>query len=853
MLDRPSATTTVIAATHVRGVPSAELDRLAGDIQREMIAAWQAGLPISAEQWLDRHPQMSAEPELAVLVIYEELCLREECGEKVDSAEIYRRFPQFEDALSVVLGCHRLIHSAPAQFPVAGEEFGEFRLLRELGRGGAGRVFLAVQPALSDRPLVVKFTPRTGAEHLSLARLQHTHIVPLFLVQEFPQRNLRALCMPFLGGASWSRILQGLQSRGARGLTGEGIAQVLAESQCDLRPTVNSTGPAIGFLQQASYEQAICWIGSCLADALHYAHQRGLLHLDIKPSNVLLAGDGQPMLLDFHLAHEVDQAQHGPIDELGGTRGYMSPEQQSCLDALRAGRILPVALDPRSDIYSLGVLLYESLCGQNPPADERTSRLALRRANPQVSRSLEDLLHKCLAPDRDARYSCAGELATDLRRHIANLPLRGVANRSFKERWQKWRRRKPHSLSTWAVGLTALIAISGASLFFYQDRLQTARTALDRVEQDLTGGNHTDSLEQLAAGLKAIRWLPGQHDLKQTFQTRMAAERRARVFRALHHLVEQLRFLDNVAAVPPAKLRELDSGCRAIWETRREIAPADPVSLRTQSSKEDIELLDLALLWTRLTTRNAAPGSLPAEQSKALTVLDEAQDMWGPTLVLRFARAQLTGQLDATNRDASLQLAEMPRTAWELDAIGRSLLQAGQLDRARESFERAVEMEPGEFWPYFHLAQCDYRAGRFDQALRSAGICVALSPRAAECYFNRALCLQSVGQSEAASKDFTHALELDPGLGIAVFQRGLVFAELGRLSEALDDFSQAAELGTSPARAYYQMALIYSGQKDWTAAKSYVERSLRYDATYAPARSLQTRLKTSADPTASRP
>ena len=214
---------------------------------------------------------------------------------------------------------------------------------------------------------------------------------------------------------------------------------------------------------------------------------------------------------------------------------------------------------------------------------------------------------------------------------------------------------------------------------------------------------------------------------------------------------------------------------------------------------------------------------------------------------------QLTNKLDFAGHDAGLLPAESPRTAWEHDAVGRSFLQAEQLDLARKHFAKAIELEPDAFWPHFHLVLCDYRAGRFGEALRSAEVCVALSPRAAECYFNRALCLQSMGQGEAAIKDFTRALELDPGLGVALFQRGMELAELGRLSEALDDFSQAAERGSAPARAYYQMALVYTRQKDWTAAKSHVERSLRYDATYAPARALQTRLKTQADSPISRP
>lgn len=798
---RSSSTPTATFVARKSGSADGLIERLTSDVQREMLAAWQAGSTILAEQWLDRHPEVKAKPEIAVLVIYEELCLREERGEEVDSAELYRRFPQFREALSVVLSCHRLVHADSAIFPAAGEEFGEFRLLRELGRGGAGRVFLATQPLLSDRPLVVKLTPRTGDEHLSLARLQHTHIVPLFLVQEFPERNLRALCMPFLGGTSWSWILQALSSCPARERSGERIVQALKSAERELGLAASSGGPAIGFLAQASYEQAVCWIGSCLAEGLHHAHERGLLHLDIKPSNVLLAGDGQPMLLDFHLAHEVGPALSGDLERVGGTAGYMSPEQQRSIQALRAGRSIPIALnmplpemesadgkkqgdsagncrpsgseagsahlDRRSDIYSLGVLLYESLTDHSPPADEKESRALLRLANPLVGRGLEDLLHKCLAHDREFRYADAGELATDLRRHVANLPLRGVGNRDLKERWQKWRRRKPHSLGIWTVSLVALAVIGGACAIFYMDRLQTARSALKQAEQDLVAGDHANALERLTTGLQAIRWLPAQQDLKQNFQSQLVVAQRARVIGALHRLVEQLRFLDNVEDVPPAKLRELDAVCRAIWEVRSQIAANEPARLERQGNNEEIDLLDLALLWTRLATRNPTASDVATEQSKALKVIDQADAMWGPSPALALARAQLSGESVSSDSFGALLSTKMPRAAWEHDAVGRMLLRAGKLEQAREIFEQATQLEPGAFWPHFHLALCAYRCQRFEEALRAASICVALSPQRAECFFNRGLCLQALGQTDAAERDFTRATELDPNLGAA--------------------------------------------------------------------------------------
>src|SRR5262249_50889713 len=101
---------------------------------------------------------------------------------------------------------------------------------------------------------------------------------------------------------------------------------------------------------------SVCWIGACLAHALHYAHDHGLVHLDLKPSNLLLAADGQPSILDFHLAHAPCRAGDPVPEWFGGTPGYMSPEQEAALAAARDGQPVPAAVDGRSDIYSLGLV-----------------------------------------------------------------------------------------------------------------------------------------------------------------------------------------------------------------------------------------------------------------------------------------------------------------------------------------------------------------------------------------------------------------------------------------------------------------------------------------------------------------
>ena len=269
-----------------------------------------------------------------------------------------------------------------------GEVLGGFRLLAELGRGASGRIFLASQPSLADRPMVLKVTACGQEEHLSLARLQHMNIVPLYSEQVQRAAVCGSFACPTWGVRPWpgsSRRFRGFRPPGARACD---LVEALDQIQRALPVVLPAQGPFRRYLARAPYVQAVCWIGACLADGLQYAHDRGLVHMDIKPSNVLLAGDGQPMLLDFHLAR-------GPLDadapaprSLGGTPEYASPEQRSAMDSIRGGRSLPTTVDGRSDIYSLGVLLYEALAGR----PRRRARLARGsasriRRSPSASRT----------------------------------------------------------------------------------------------------------------------------------------------------------------------------------------------------------------------------------------------------------------------------------------------------------------------------------------------------------------------------------------------------------------------------------------------------------------------------------
>src|SRR5205823_6064018 len=161
-------------------------------------------------------------------------------------------------------------------------------------------------------------------------------------------------------------LLEALKDRPVAQRTGRDLVDALDQIQANYPVVVPSRGPARQLLETASYVQALAWIGSCLAEALRYAHERGLVHLDVKPANVLVATDGQPMLLDFHLAQKPVRDGSQPTGWFGGTPKYMSPEQRLWAAARHADRSTLPAVDSGSDIYSLGLVLYEALGGKLP-------------------------------------------------------------------------------------------------------------------------------------------------------------------------------------------------------------------------------------------------------------------------------------------------------------------------------------------------------------------------------------------------------------------------------------------------------------------------------------------------------
>jgi serine/threonine protein kinase/Flp pilus assembly protein TadD len=870
----------------------------------EMVRRWRAGERPTAEEYLARHPELARQPETAIDLIYEEVCLRQDGGEEVDEEAVYRRFPQWRAQLEILLRCDQILAAASAigpQYPEIGETVGEFYLLGELGRGARGRVYLASQTALADRPVVLKLTPPDGREHLTLARLQHTHIVPLYGVHDDPARKLRVLCMPYLGGVTLAQVLQSTRARSREPGSGRQILAALDRAPAVARP---GTCPARVLLGSLSYVEAVCWVGACLADALGYAHQRDLVHLDLKPSNVLVAADGQPMLLDFHLAQgPLSPDVQGP-EWVGGTSAYMSPEQRAAFAALTQGRRVPAAVDGRSDVYSLGVLLYEALGGAvrhrspaTPPGpartdptngvSARTSRLAptpdaapaalgtgsrtgpppssqtvpptnghpgaggpgdpfppLCKVNSAVGRELSDLVHKCLAADPAGRYATAAELASDLRRHLNSEPLKGVATRSIGERWRKWRRRRPHTLALGAM-LGLVLAAAGAAgvvTWGYFARLRgEARAAQAHGHDLLAQGQYADAADAFRRGLRLAERLPWNRSLSPLLREELAEAERGQ---ATADVVRAARRLHADADQVRFLASAADPGPAVLQEleTACRVGWASRSHLRSPSAALDPET-------ERQFRQDLADVALIGAQ---LALSRQAEGDAGRRAALEMLdeAAALAGpnpvwhwvrrsqRFADGGADSAADDPPPTATAWEATVVGRCLLQAGKQEAALARFAQAVELQPQGLWPHFYRGICAYRLGRWAEALAAFSACTALAPESAACYFNRALAYAALDRPDEALRDYGRALQTDPRLTPAALNRGILHLQAGRHAEAIADLQRALQLGADAATVHYNLALVYRDQGDRGRTLEHVRQALRQDPAHGDARAL---------------
>lgn len=441
---------------------------LANSLAAEVKNGWRHSTKPDVATVLANHPELRRYKSVALDLAYEEYRRRLEAGESLDAEEFSRQFPSLQRSLFLLIEVKKLVDQDAryaslqdsVSWPEPGESLLGFSLIGELGRGTFGRVFLASEPALGDRLVAVKFAPHGGEEADILGKLRHPNIVPIYSVGEDDQTGLTAVCMPYLGRATLADVLDEAFLDALPPTRSRTIVKVI-QKMCDGQDAV---APASfdRILRRGSYVDGVLHLAAQIADALAYAHSRGICHRDMKPSNVLLSLEGRPLLLDFNLSFDPQVN----TSKVGGTLPYMAPEQ---LRMVAAQELDPgAAADARSDIFSLGVILYELLTGSLPfgampwdcPVPEAIGLLLhrqrqgphpMRDKTKRVDKGLARVIDGCLAFEPAGRPESAAALADVFRRHLS--PTRRV------KRWSGCHRRLVSLLG--AVLLGGVLAGSG--------------------------------------------------------------------------------------------------------------------------------------------------------------------------------------------------------------------------------------------------------------------------------------------------------------------------------------------------------------------------------------------------------
>jgi serine/threonine-protein kinase len=805
-----------------------ELERRVRDGERQV-----------AEQLLAKHPELVANVDSALELIYREFVTLDELGERPTVGDLARRFPQWKNEIQKLLEVHQAFGADDGQpartIPLAtvgiGTMIGRYQLLQEIGVGGFGVVYMAeqsepvrrkvavkiVKPGMDTREVVARFE----AERQTLSMMDHPNIAKMLD-----------------GGAT---------DNGRPYFVMELVKGVPITEYCDRN--------SLSTVERLKLLQTVC-------HAVQHAHHKGVVHRDLKPSNVMITlheGEPVPKVIDFGVSKALNQQLTAKTlftryGQMVGTPQYMSPEQaeMSGLD-----------IDTRSDVYSLGVLLYELLTGTTPLSSERLRTAAFadivrmikdeeplrpsarlttlgdeltticnqrktdrKGLQTSIRGDLDWIVMKSLEKDRRRRYETASSLARDIEHFLCQEPVHARPP-SNVYRFQKFVRRNRRTLLLWGIAASALLiavgTIAGSMGWAARERAAQQAELQNEASRALQDAEHLrveGSYSEALAEVKRAESLLASADSASLRQSALAVR----------------TDLEMVARLEEIRLLQGDP---RFFEPVYEVAdPAYTLAFRQYG-------LDLPQMVPTVAAERIRSSAI---REQLITALDDwawikpdtdrsgREHLW---VVARLAdpddwRNNLRDPSVARNRQTLEQLASEPMAALlpptTAVLLGRMLYLVGATEKAISVLSAAQARHPDDLWLNLELSELllwRVVPPRQSLAIEYARAALAARPQSARLLVTLGNALRSPGRRDEELACYRRAIELQPGYAESYKALGFALAEQGSWDAAIEAYHEGIRLAPTMTNTHLYLAVAHRRTGQWDKAIEALKEATR--------------------------